>query len=92
MINADLTRNSKSTAINRAAYNGSLDLVKLFAEKYKADLNSAAGNGETPLIAAVKRNHIHIVRYLLEKGANPDYKSPVQNLKAVEYPILQGFY
>jgi len=44
LLNADLTRNSKTTALNRACYNGNLDLVKLFVEKYKVDVNKAAGN------------------------------------------------
>ena len=30
LLSSDLTRNSKTTALNRACYNGNLDLVKLF--------------------------------------------------------------
>jgi hypothetical protein len=44
LLKADLTRNSKTTALNRACYNGNLDLVKFFVEKYSADVNHAAGN------------------------------------------------
>ena len=44
LLKADLTRNSKTTALNRVCYNGNLDLVKLFVEKYSADVNHAAGN------------------------------------------------
>lgn len=44
LLNADLTRNSKVNALNRCCYNGNLDLVKLFIEKYKVDVNQVAGN------------------------------------------------
>ena len=39
LIKDSLTRNSKVTALYKAAYLGNLELVKLFVEKYKADVN-----------------------------------------------------
>jgi hypothetical protein len=42
-------------------------------------------------VAAVKRNHIHVVRYLLDHKADPDYRTK-QDLLVVEYAILQGLY
>lgn len=39
----------------------------------------------------MKRNHLHIVRYLLEKGANPEYRTNL-DLLVIDYAILQGLY
>ena len=39
----------------------------------------------------MKRNHLHLVRYLLDKGANPEHKTN-QDLLVIEYAILQGLY
>ena len=39
----------------------------------------------------MKRNHLHLVRYLLDKGANPEHKTN-QGLLVIEYAILQGLY
>ena len=40
--------------------------------KAGANLNITDSSGETPLIAAVHRRNVPILRLLLEKGANPD--------------------
>lgn len=42
-------------------------------------------------MAAAKRDRNEIVRYLLEKGANPDVIS-TSGFTALDYAILQGNY
>jgi ankyrin repeat protein len=42
-------------------------------------------------MAAAKRDRDEIVRYLLEKGANPDVIS-ISGFTALDYAILQGNY
>ena len=45
LIHDPLTAHSKTTALNRASYNGNIDLVTLLVEKYKADVNLASPKG-----------------------------------------------
>lgn len=47
--------------------------------------------GETPLIAAIRKNNVQMVKLLLSKGANPNYIDKV-GFKTIEYAILQGLY
>lgn len=42
-------------------------------------------------MGAAKRGHIQVVRYLLSMNASTDFISGC-DLKAIDYPILAGFY
>ncbi|KAI3893439.1 hypothetical protein MKX03_020283, partial [Papaver bracteatum] len=55
-----------------AAAGGSLQVCKYLLEKLKLDVDSRDGEGSTPLYHACAEGHFDMVRYLLEKGANPD--------------------
>jgi hypothetical protein len=64
--------------LNDAAYTGRQDAIeKLLANG--EDINTQAGNGWTPLLAAVAQGYPKIVKFLLERGANPD----VYNLQGI---------
>jgi ankyrin repeat protein len=52
-------------------------MVTFLVEKFNADVNFATEIGETPLVAAVKRDHIRVIRYLLEHGADPNFISSI---------------
>lgn len=65
LLNGKLTENTKMTPLFRTCYNGDLQTTTFLIEKCNADINQPTEGGETPLIAAVKRNHIRIVRHLL---------------------------
>ena len=91
LIKDPLTAHSKTTALNRATQNGNISLAKLLIEKYEADVNLASEKGETPLISAIKRNHVKLVKLLLEKGADPNYVDPL-GLRTIDHAILPGFY
>lgn len=43
------------------------------------------------MIAAIKRNHTKVVKYLLQNNADPDYLTGF-GLKTIEFAILPGFY
>jgi ankyrin repeat protein len=43
------------------------------------------------LTTAIKRNHIDIVRYLVENNADVNFVAK-NGLRAIEYAILPGFY
>lgn len=55
-----------------AAKYGKLDIVKLLSTEYKADINLTPRLGvqRTPLQQAAESGHMHIVRWLLDHGAN----------------------
>ena len=91
MANEILTPNSKTTALYRATYNGNLEIVKLLVEKYNSDVNLQTGIGETPIIAAAKRDKYAILKYLVEKGADVDFMAKT-GLSVIEYSILAGHY
>ncbi|GAA0725813.1 ankyrin repeat domain-containing protein [Sphingomonas japonica] len=55
---------------------------------YKADVNLANSSGETPLIRAVQRRNLDMVRRLLKLGANPDQKDIIAGRSAREYARL----
>lgn len=65
LLNGKLTDNTKMTPLFRTCYNGDLATTTFLIEHCKADVNQPTEAGETPLVAAVKRGHIRIVRYLL---------------------------
>ncbi len=91
VLTQPLKVHTKATALNRACYNGNMELVKLFVEKYEVDINLPSERGETPLIVAAKRNKLEIVRYLLAQKADADFLSS-EGFLAIEYSILNGFY
>lgn len=80
-------------ALNLAAYNGHIDIVKCLVSVnyqfgnggYSRYINTSSCN---PLISASTNGHLDIVKYLVEKGANiNDYNDKVIKL-ASEYKHL----
>ena len=51
--------------------NTGLELVR-FLYKHGADLNEASGDGSLPLITAIYKRNVPLVKLLLELGADPD--------------------
>ncbi|KAI3837562.1 hypothetical protein MKX03_033585 [Papaver bracteatum] len=58
--------------LHYASEKGNLEVCKYLLENLKLDVNSKDGNGRTPLYQAIFKGHFVTVRYLLEKGADPD--------------------
>ncbi|MBN1988572.1 MAG: ankyrin repeat domain-containing protein [Bacteroidales bacterium] len=74
-------------------------LVKAAEENDKAlaekALNAGAKinaftNQTTPLIAAVKKNNLDMVKFLIEKGADPNIVKPYMNEYALYYAVKNG--
>jgi Ankyrin repeats (3 copies)/Ankyrin repeat len=62
---------------------GQLEIVRLFIEEFKWNINRKDMRGDTPLYYATVDSRIEICRYLLEKGANV-------NLGGMELGIENG--
>lgn len=91
LLNHKITEKTKMTPLYRAAYNGDHATTAFLLEECEAAINQPTENGETPLIAAVKRNHIRVVRYLLEHGADYKFMTP-HGLSTLEFALLPGYY
>nr|CAB3448224.1 unnamed protein product [Digitaria exilis] len=61
-------------ALHAAAMKGNVDVCRYLVEVLKFDINSVSSPelGMTPLISAASEGQIAVVRYLLEKDANPN--------------------
>ena len=52
-------------------YNGSIDLCRLFVEKYNFDVNAHFPDGSTPLTHAIYYKNMNMYKELLSLGASP---------------------
>ncbi len=62
------------TAMHYAASAGHLDMVQYLISK-KATLDPLSANKTTPMMMAARSRHTHVVKALLEAGANPAAKN-----------------
>ena len=76
--------------MHAAAQSGHTETMELLL-KYGAKINERDLIGATPLDLAIAAGHIYVVKYLLEKGANPN-----QDMNPLGSPLLfstsLGFY
>ena len=89
-------------SIKNALAENNLNLLKLFIEKGKNNVNTKNKNGKTPLHLAIENDcEEDIIRYLIQNGANLDVKDTYDlvplhyaaeraNVKAVELLIEHG--
>lgn len=68
-----------------AAWNCNVDMMKLLLEN-KADINAKRYNAYTPLMLAVKKEHIGSVLYLIDHKADVKYSNDLQH-SALSYAI-----
>ena len=72
-----------------AAHSGDLEMVQVLLD-YEADVNSRTEYGLTPLFAALDQQHPqtpHVVRLLLENGANPNVWTDEDGTPLPIYPF-----
>jgi ankyrin repeat protein len=60
-----------STQLVEAAFDGDLDCMKSWIER-GFHMESTDGRKQTALSEAACQGHIHVVRYLLDSGADPN--------------------
>jgi len=79
----------RNLSLTRAVSDGDSEAVRaLLAEG--ADANRPTSGGQTPLILAIVFRHIHILRLLLEAGANPQVRDSL-GLNAFDWAERKGF-
>ncbi len=79
----------RNLSLTRAVSDGDSEAVRaLLAEG--ADANRTTSGGQTPLILAIVFRHIHILRLLLEAGANPQVRDSL-GLNAFDWAERKGF-
>ena len=74
---------SGMTALGYACLNGKLNAVKFLVEN-GADINGKYRDDKSPLILAVKGNHLQLVRFLCELGADLTIDNPLLNACRLE--------
>ncbi|POM83596.1 Ankyrin repeats (3 copies) family protein [Cryptosporidium meleagridis] len=67
------------TPLLLACKNQHKEVVRLLIEKGKAHLDCTDSDGRTPLFYAISQLDIGLVNYLLEKGANPNFRDILGN-------------
>ena len=68
--------NDEATALNLAAENGHVDVVKLLLNA-KANVEAEDGLGQTPLILATENGHVDAVKLLLNAKANTEAEDKI---------------
>lgn len=79
-------------AFTIALRHGTLDIVKLFIEKYKLieDINADPLNEAPYLMLAARYCHFEVVQYLLKQGAHPDIKNS-ENTHLIHFAAEHGW-
>jgi ankyrin repeat protein len=65
--------------------------LSVFWSKKGADVNCQDNNGETPLLQAVAHGKIEIVSFLLENGADANFRSGFESQTPLECAIARGY-
>jgi ankyrin repeat protein len=65
----ELRNNRGESALYIASFRGHLDIARLLVEDYKADVNAADMDGDTPLSVACYEERSEVIDYLLRCGA-----------------------
>jgi len=69
------TYQQKITGTHTAASLGNLEMLKTFYQKDPASIHARDVNGWQPLHEAVRSGHVHVVKYLIQKGANVNVRT-----------------
>ncbi|VAH98438.1 unnamed protein product [Triticum turgidum subsp. durum] len=59
------------TVLHFAACKGSLEICRFLVEDSGLDVDSASKTGETPMVYAALAGKVQVMRYLLDRGADP---------------------
>ena len=65
------------TILNAACMSGRIDVVRYLVENCRIDINKKGIEDSTSIICAAINEHYEIVKYLVEHGADPNIRDPV---------------
>jgi ankyrin repeat protein len=85
----NLVHGETGTALLQASHGGFLEKVKALLE-VGADERSAGRDGWTPLIWAVRKGHLHVVAYLLDRPGTDIETQTAEGLKALDVACNSG--
>lgn len=83
----------EQTALHLAAANGHLEVVKLLSDKIESSESQGLdGNGESPIMLAVKGNHISVAEWLLPRS-NPwsGFEVDNSNRDILTHALIRGY-
>lgn len=69
-----MTKDSKVLPLCRAVWRGNYEMVKLLLDG-GANINQVSELGETAALMAAKRDRLDILKLLIERGADIDYRN-----------------
>ncbi|MFH4974568.1 hypothetical protein AB6A40_001277 [Gnathostoma spinigerum] len=78
-----------TNGIMKLAMDGDLPSLSRFVSLGKADLNVCDDYGWTPLMCASAAGKIHMVKYLLQNGGNPDILDK-SGRRAIDYALMNN--
>ena len=91
-VNEAMDGHNQTPPLHRAVWRNDRKVVDLLLES-GADINLQVEAGHTPLMWAAKRNHMDMLVYLLERGADPSLANQQQmSFSALDYAIQFGNY
>jgi ankyrin repeat protein len=70
MLQVDQCANNGVTAFHAAVVRGHLEVARVLARAGAEVDSKRKDNGQTPLIAASNNGHVHLIPFLLERGAS----------------------
>lgn len=69
-VNVDLMNHEGNTLLMLAAYNGSVDVLKVLIDR-GADINQLNDRGQSPLAGAIFKKEDEVIDVLIDAGADP---------------------
>ncbi len=90
-FNVNLTDFGGNTALHLASANGFIDVVKYLVNELHCDINAKNKSLSTPLSWAAFNGQKDVVEFLLEKGADFNFKN-INGKKPSELAYDSGFY
>ena len=76
------------TALHLAAKAGQLEICRMILDTGKVTVNIHDDGGWTPLVWSAEFRHLPVVKFLLERGSDPNLRDNVRKILSVLYTIV----
>ncbi len=88
-LNAFALTDSEEMEFSGAVNDGNMEIVKKYVETMNVDLEHSYF-AWTPFLMAAAKDHLDVLKYLKEKGANINYTHPVTQFNALHHAAFNG--